>query len=300
MCLVGTLIKPCHLVVCTVLQHHCWCCGEVYCTRCIERCISLAGHDSRRPVPVCKACYKRLRRSPASSIDDFHKLCSDEQPQSRLTIVLRASDNDRVGPHTIVFWSIPQCGSAYHRVDLLTQVLRSIPQCESVKHRVCPHTIVLWSVPQCGSAYHRVGLLTQVLQSIPQCESVKHRVGPHTIVLWSITQCGLTYHRVGLLTQVLWSIPQCESVKHRVGPHTIVLWSMTQCALGVMPVLPCQPTIELSCTPWSLSTIELCHTLQCGASIESCLCRLFLAVFTLCYEETLTGSGLFETGSFYP
>lgn len=37
---------------------NCWRCGEVYCTRCIDKSIPLPGHDSGKPVPVCRSCFK--------------------------------------------------------------------------------------------------------------------------------------------------------------------------------------------------------------------------------------------------
>ncbi|XP_053399742.1 myotubularin-related protein 8-like isoform X2 [Mercenaria mercenaria] len=46
-------------------KFHCWKCGEVFCTRCIARNIPLPGHDSQRPVPVCKPCYRHIRHSPS-------------------------------------------------------------------------------------------------------------------------------------------------------------------------------------------------------------------------------------------
>ncbi|KAH9494581.1 Myotubularin- protein 8 [Bulinus truncatus] len=49
-----------------VKKFHCWKCGHVFCTRCIARNISLPGHYNRRPVPVCKPCYKEVRRSPST------------------------------------------------------------------------------------------------------------------------------------------------------------------------------------------------------------------------------------------
>ncbi|XP_071086998.1 phosphatidylinositol-3,5-bisphosphate 3-phosphatase MTMR6-like isoform X1 [Haliotis cracherodii] len=48
-----------------VKKFHCWKCGEVFCTRCIARYIPLPGHYSRRPVPVCKPCYRQVRHSPS-------------------------------------------------------------------------------------------------------------------------------------------------------------------------------------------------------------------------------------------
>ncbi|XP_049938411.1 myotubularin-related protein 6 isoform X1 [Schistocerca serialis cubense] len=44
-------------------KYHCWRCGDVYCTRCIDKHTSLPGHMSQRAVPVCKPCYRLLRRS---------------------------------------------------------------------------------------------------------------------------------------------------------------------------------------------------------------------------------------------
>ncbi|ELU00050.1 hypothetical protein CAPTEDRAFT_222026 [Capitella teleta] len=58
-------------------KHHCWRCGSIYCTRCIDRYMPLSGHDSKRPVPVCKACFKDIKNSPSPSIDDFQKLQAD-------------------------------------------------------------------------------------------------------------------------------------------------------------------------------------------------------------------------------
>ncbi|CAG5123118.1 unnamed protein product, partial [Candidula unifasciata] len=48
-----------------VKKFHCWRCGDVFCTRCIARNIPLPGHYHRRPVPVCKPCYKEIARSPS-------------------------------------------------------------------------------------------------------------------------------------------------------------------------------------------------------------------------------------------
>ncbi|XP_071846266.1 phosphatidylinositol-3,5-bisphosphate 3-phosphatase MTMR8-like [Apostichopus japonicus] len=42
-------------------KYHCWRCGVVYCIRCIDKQTPLPGHDSQRPVPVCKGCYKILK-----------------------------------------------------------------------------------------------------------------------------------------------------------------------------------------------------------------------------------------------
>ncbi|XP_056012454.1 myotubularin-related protein 6-like isoform X2 [Ostrea edulis] len=46
-------------------KFHCWKCGEVFCMRCITKNIPLPGHSSRRPVPVCRPCYKEIRHSPS-------------------------------------------------------------------------------------------------------------------------------------------------------------------------------------------------------------------------------------------
>lgn len=51
------------LEVWLLLQYHCWKCGGVYCSRCIEKHTPLAGHYSQKPVPVCKGCYKTLQTS---------------------------------------------------------------------------------------------------------------------------------------------------------------------------------------------------------------------------------------------
>ncbi|XP_066999702.1 myotubularin-related protein 8 isoform X3 [Anabrus simplex] len=44
-------------------KYHCWKCGEVFCTRCIDKHTPLPGHMSQRAVPVCKPCYREIRRS---------------------------------------------------------------------------------------------------------------------------------------------------------------------------------------------------------------------------------------------
>lgn len=48
-------------------KFHCWSCGDVFCIRCIDKKIPLKGHFHRRPVPVCRHCYKELMRT--NSID---------------------------------------------------------------------------------------------------------------------------------------------------------------------------------------------------------------------------------------
>ncbi|CAH1777080.1 unnamed protein product [Owenia fusiformis] len=47
-------------------KYHCWKCGNVFCTRCIDRHIPLPGHYSQRPVPVCRPCYKEIKHSPST------------------------------------------------------------------------------------------------------------------------------------------------------------------------------------------------------------------------------------------
>ncbi|WAQ97999.1 MTMR6-like protein, partial [Mya arenaria] len=56
---------------------HCWRCGEVFCTRCIVRHVPLPGHDSHRPVPVCKPCYRLVRHSPSMEFQPITALPSD-------------------------------------------------------------------------------------------------------------------------------------------------------------------------------------------------------------------------------
>lgn len=43
-------------------KYHCWNCGEVFCKRCIDKQCSLPGHYSDNRVPVCKKCYKVLKK----------------------------------------------------------------------------------------------------------------------------------------------------------------------------------------------------------------------------------------------
>lgn len=50
-----------------VFQYHCYKCGDVFCTRCMALKSPLPGHDSNKPVSVCRSCYKELQRS--TSID---------------------------------------------------------------------------------------------------------------------------------------------------------------------------------------------------------------------------------------
>lgn len=42
-------------------KYHCWKCGEVFCIRCIDKQTQLPGHESQRPVPVCRPCYRELK-----------------------------------------------------------------------------------------------------------------------------------------------------------------------------------------------------------------------------------------------
>ncbi|KAF4523092.1 hypothetical protein B566_EDAN003104 [Ephemera danica] len=44
-------------------KYHCWRCGEVFCTRCIDKHTALPGHFSQRAVPVCRPCYREVTRS---------------------------------------------------------------------------------------------------------------------------------------------------------------------------------------------------------------------------------------------
>eukprot|EP00794_Sanderia_malayensis_P007201 gene7201-8007_t len=43
-------------------KFNCWNCGEVFCSRCIDRQSTLPAHYSENKVPVCKSCFKLLRR----------------------------------------------------------------------------------------------------------------------------------------------------------------------------------------------------------------------------------------------
>ncbi|KAK2184782.1 hypothetical protein NP493_253g03029 [Ridgeia piscesae] len=55
-------------------KYHCWSCGDIYCTRCIDRMMALPGHLSQQAVHVCKACYKDMKQSPSASVNDLQKL----------------------------------------------------------------------------------------------------------------------------------------------------------------------------------------------------------------------------------
>uniref|UniRef100_A0A131YPE5 phosphatidylinositol-3,5-bisphosphate 3-phosphatase n=2 Tax=Rhipicephalus TaxID=426455 RepID=A0A131YPE5_RHIAP len=48
-------------------KFHCWSCGDVFCIRCIDKRLCLPGHMTKRPVPVCRHCYKELTHT--NSID---------------------------------------------------------------------------------------------------------------------------------------------------------------------------------------------------------------------------------------
>ncbi|XP_050544918.1 myotubularin-related protein 6 isoform X2 [Daktulosphaira vitifoliae] len=48
-------------------KYHCWKCGNVFCHRCIDMNVSLPGHLSQEPVPVCQGCYKIISRSSTES-----------------------------------------------------------------------------------------------------------------------------------------------------------------------------------------------------------------------------------------
>ncbi|XP_057314336.1 myotubularin-related protein 6-like [Hydractinia symbiolongicarpus] len=43
-------------------KYHCWNCGKVFCARCVDKSSQIPGHYSGNKVPVCKPCYKILRR----------------------------------------------------------------------------------------------------------------------------------------------------------------------------------------------------------------------------------------------
>lgn len=47
-------------------KSHCWRCGEVFCTRCLDKQTPLPGHLNQRPAPVCRSCYKATRLSSTS------------------------------------------------------------------------------------------------------------------------------------------------------------------------------------------------------------------------------------------
>ncbi|XP_017868151.1 PREDICTED: myotubularin-related protein 6 isoform X3 [Drosophila arizonae] len=41
---------------------HCWRCGEIFCERCIDKNVALPGHDSGKPVPVCRGCFRQMQK----------------------------------------------------------------------------------------------------------------------------------------------------------------------------------------------------------------------------------------------
>ncbi|XP_055536844.1 myotubularin-related protein 8 isoform X3 [Wyeomyia smithii] len=43
-------------------KNHCWKCGNVFCSRCIDRTVALAGHNSGSLVPVCRNCYREVQQ----------------------------------------------------------------------------------------------------------------------------------------------------------------------------------------------------------------------------------------------
>lgn len=47
-------------------KYHCWKCGDVFCTRCIDKHIPLPGHLSQRAVPVCRPCYNLITKSSST------------------------------------------------------------------------------------------------------------------------------------------------------------------------------------------------------------------------------------------
>ncbi|KAK6168446.1 hypothetical protein SNE40_020977 [Patella caerulea] len=46
-----------------VKKFHCWKCGDVFCNQCTSQTISLQGHLSRQPVPVCTSCFRNVKQS---------------------------------------------------------------------------------------------------------------------------------------------------------------------------------------------------------------------------------------------
>lgn len=43
-------------------KNHCWKCGEVFCSRCIDKSAALAGHNSGNMVPVCRNCFREVQQ----------------------------------------------------------------------------------------------------------------------------------------------------------------------------------------------------------------------------------------------
>ncbi|XP_065158473.1 myotubularin-related protein 6 isoform X2 [Atheta coriaria] len=48
-------------------KYHCRKCGDVFCTRCIDKQIVLPGHSTKKPVPVCRPCYDNMQELEASN-----------------------------------------------------------------------------------------------------------------------------------------------------------------------------------------------------------------------------------------
>ena len=63
----------------TSIGTHCRRCGQLYCPRCIPKKLSLRGHDSHAPVPVCLICVKSLviLGEPVNSCSDPTGLTDD-------------------------------------------------------------------------------------------------------------------------------------------------------------------------------------------------------------------------------
>ncbi|XP_039441156.1 myotubularin-related protein 8 isoform X2 [Culex pipiens pallens] len=43
-------------------KNHCWKCGDVFCSRCIDKTAALPGHESGNPVPVCRNCFREVQQ----------------------------------------------------------------------------------------------------------------------------------------------------------------------------------------------------------------------------------------------
>ncbi|CAL8081785.1 unnamed protein product [Orchesella dallaii] len=44
-------------------KSHCWRCGEIYCSRCLDQWVTLPGHMSQKQSPVCRQCYRVIVKS---------------------------------------------------------------------------------------------------------------------------------------------------------------------------------------------------------------------------------------------
>ncbi|KAL5286475.1 MTMR6 family protein [Megaselia abdita] len=44
-------------------KSHCWKCGNVFCTRCIDKSIALPGHASGKAAPVCRTCFRLVQKT---------------------------------------------------------------------------------------------------------------------------------------------------------------------------------------------------------------------------------------------